>query len=143
MIKAMLLIAALHAPTPAPPPASVPFDCSWIYHPPTGPRVRYEGVFTSFIDDSGFYACSSAADCKEWIGKEKVEIAFSKRATSDLNKRRVNNYGVFRIVFEGRPGKLGDRPGCEANEWSLEEWGNNYVRVDKLLHIEPLEKAPR
>ena len=143
MKAALLLLALVQASPAVPPPKARPLDCSWIYHPPTGPRARYEGVFTSFIDNGGFYACSSAKACKEWIGKEKVEIAFSKRATSDLNKRRVNNYGVFRIVFEGRPGKLGDRAGCETNEWSLEDWGDDYVRVDRLLKIEPLEKAPR
>lgn len=143
MKSAFLLLAAVQASLSAPPPRAVPFDCSWIYHPPTGSRERFEGVYTSFIDDGGFYACPSDEACRNWIGKEKVEIAFSERASAELRRRRIANYGVFRIVFEGRRGKLGDRPGCEANGWSLEAWGDDYVRVEKIIEIKPLKATAR
>jgi hypothetical protein len=143
MKSAFLLLAAVQATLTAPPPRAVPFDCSWIYHPPTGSPERFEGVYTSFIDDGGFYACPSDEACRNWIGKEKVEIAFSERASAELHRRRVDNYGVFRIVFEGRRGKFGDRPGCEANEWSLEARGDDYVRVERVLAIKPQSHTRR
>ena len=141
MKASLLLLLAMQASIT--PPRAVPFDCSWIYHPPTGSRVRFEGVYTSFIDDGGFYACSSDEACRHWIGKDKVEIDFSEGASAELRKRRIGNYGVFRIVFDGRRGKLADRPGCSASEWSLEAWGNDYVRVDKVLSVRPLKEAKR
>jgi hypothetical protein len=140
MKTALLLIAALPAAPVVSPPRAEPFDCSWIYHPPTGTPQRFEGVFTRFIDDGGFYACSSDAACREWVGKEKVEIAFSDRAVEQLSRASADYYGVFRMVFEGRRGKLGDRPGCERNEWSLEAWGDDYVRVEKVLSVRPAER---
>jgi hypothetical protein len=106
MKSAFLLLAAVQATLTAPPPRAVPFDCSWIYHPPTGSRERFERVYTSFIDDGGFCACASDEACRNWIGKEKVEIAFSEHAPAELRKRQADVYGVFKIVFESRRGKL-------------------------------------
>ena len=143
MKSALFLLAAMQASVMAPPPRAVPFDCSWIYHPPTGASERFEGVFTRFIDNGGFYACASDAACRDWIGKEKVEIDFSDRASEQLSRRSADYYGVFRIVFEGRRGKLGDRPGCEANKWILEGRGDDYVLVDKVLSVRALEKTSR
>jgi hypothetical protein len=143
LMKAILLLAAIQAASAAPPQPTKPYDCSWIYHPPAGSRERLEGVYTSFIDDGGLYECSSDSACRQWIGLEKVEIAFAKDASDELSRRRIANYGIFRVVFEGRRGKLGDRPGCETNAWSLEAWGNDYVLVEKVVRIEPLKEGPR
>jgi hypothetical protein len=143
LMKAILLLAAIQPGPPAPPPLAKPYDCSWIYHPPTGSRERLEGVYTSFIDDGGLYECSSKAACRQWIGLEKVEIDFSEAASAELNRRRIANYGVFRVVFEGRRGLLGDRPGCETNEWSLDAQRKDYVLVEKVVRIEPLKERPR
>ena len=141
--QALLLIVAVQASTiPAQPPRAVPFDCSWIYDPPQGPRQRFEGVYTSFIDDGGFYSCSSAKSCREWIGGEKEEIAFSEEASEQLRKRKIDHYGVFRIVFEARRGKLRDRPGC-ANPWRLEWRADDYLRIEKVLRVKPLDQGGR
>ena len=142
-MKAILLLAAIQAAAAAPPQLAKPYDCSWIYHPPTGSLVRLEGVYTSFIDDGGLYECSSDAACRQWTGLKKVKIAFSEAASSELSKRRIASYGVFRVAFEGRRGKLGDRPGCETNEWSLEVRPNDYVLVENVIRIEPLKGGPR
>jgi hypothetical protein len=142
-MKAILLLAAIQAASAAPPQSARPYDCSWIYHPPTGSRERLEGVYTSFIDASGVYECSSDAACRRWIDLEKVEIAFSDPASAELTRRRIKNYGVYRIVFEVRRGRLGHRPGCKTNDWSLEPWGNEYVLVEEVVRIEPLKAGPR
>jgi hypothetical protein len=138
---AVALFIALQAATA--PPRAEPFDCSWIYHPPTGERERFEGVYTSFIDNGGFYACSTSAACRDWSGKKNVEIDFSEPALEQLHRRAAGYYGVYKIVFEGRRGKLEDRPGCEANEWSLEAWGDDYVRVEKVLSVRPFKDNKR
>ncbi len=143
MKSALLLLAAVQASPGAPPPRAEPFDCSWIYHPPTGSRERFEGVYTSFIDDGGFYACASTKACKAWIGKPGEELAFSDHAREQFQKRTGVHYGVFRIVFEGRRGKLADRPGCEPGRWSLNPTPEHYVQVEKVLSVKPLEDTKR
>jgi hypothetical protein len=142
---ALALLAAVQAaaPAPQPPPRAVPFDCSWIYHPPAGRTERFEGVFTAFIDDGGFYACASDEECRAWIGKESVELSFTGRAARQFDRHTSRQYGVFRIAFEGRRGKLGDRPGCEPHGWMLERRSNDYVRVDKVLSARPFDDFAR
>jgi hypothetical protein len=136
---ALALLAAVQASMASgQPPRAVPFDCSWIYHPPSGARERFEGVYYSFIDNGGFVACGSAKACNDWMGKGNVEIAFSDRASAQLRRRSIDLYGVYRIVFEGRRGKLGTRPGCESNEWSLERRDDDYVRVERVLSVKRL-----
>ena len=120
---ALLALVQGLAPAPAMPPLAEPFDCSWIYHEPRGPRERFEGVYYSFIDNGGFYACASAAACRDWTGRGTHEIAFSERASEQMRRRRIDMYGVFRIAFEGRRGTLGTRPGCGRGAWSLAERG--------------------
>jgi hypothetical protein len=68
-----------------------------------------------------------------------VEIAFSEAASAELSRHGIADYGVFRVAFEGRRGKLGDRPGCETNEWSLEARPKDYVLVEDVVRIEPLK----
>ncbi len=114
----LLLIAFQTGPAVSQTPRSVSFDCSWIYDPPQGARERFEGVYYSFIDNSGFYPCSAFSACKDWMGKGSLEIAFSRRATAQLQKRGAEMYGIYKITFEGRRGKLRDRAGCERN-WQL------------------------
>jgi hypothetical protein len=142
-MKAIMLLAAIQAASAAPPQPVRPYDCSWTYHPPTGSRERLEGVYTSFIDAGGLYECSSDAACRRWIGLKKVQIAFSKAASAELSRRGIANYGVFRVVFEVRRGKLGHRSGCGTNEWSLEPWSSDYVLVEEVVRIQPLKEGPR
>ena len=126
---------ALHSAAQAPqPPLAVPFDCSWIYHPPSGERQRFEGVYYSFIDNSGFVPCLSDSACKAWMGKASAEIDFSDRASAQLRRRYEDMYGIYRIVFDGRRGSLGTRPGCD-DRWSAEAGDRDYVRVEKILGI--------
>lgn len=120
------------------PPRSAPFDCSWIYDPPLGNLERFEGVFTSFIDNSGFYACSGSNVCGDWMGKQSVEIAFSSRAMAQRLERRPEMYGVYKITFEGRRGKLRDRDGCERHPWGLDQSNSDYVQVENILRLKPL-----
>ena len=138
-----LILAVQASPAAAPPPPALPFDCSWIYHPPFGERERFDGVYYSFIDNGGFFPCSSARACDDWMGKGSFEIAFAERATEQLRRRSADYYGVYRIVFEGRRGKLGTRPGCEEDGWSLEMEGDDYLRVDRVLRVKPLDGTGR
>jgi hypothetical protein len=142
MKSALLLLAAVQASPGAPPPRAEPFDCSWIYHPPTGARERFEGVYFSFIDNSGFVACRTARACKDWMGKG-VEISATEKASAQLARRLQANYGVFKIVFEGRRGRLGTRTGCEDDPWSLELTDGTYVQIEKVLSVRPLEDSKR
>lgn len=136
---AVLALLEGAAPVPAMPPLAEPFDCSWIYHEPRGPRERFEGVYYSFIDDSGFYPCASAAACRDWMGKRADQISFSDRASEQMRRRSIDLYGVFRIAFEGRRAELGTRPGCERGALSLEERGEDYIKVERVLRARPLE----
>ena len=64
---AMALVIAVQAAAAAPSPKrAVPFDCSWVYRPPSSPRERFAGVYFSFIDDSGFVACAARSACAAW-----------------------------------------------------------------------------
>jgi hypothetical protein len=143
MNATFLLFAAVQASPGAPPPRAVPFDCSWIYNPPAGPRERFEGVYTSFIDNGGFYPCSSANACRNWIGRAKEEVAFAPRAGAQFRKRANGIYGVFKIVFEGRRGNLGHRPGCKPHRWSLNPTPAYYVQIEKVLSVKWLEETKR
>jgi hypothetical protein len=133
---AIVFQSASHAPEPPPP---VPFDCSWIYHPPSGGRERFEGVYYSFIDNGGFVQCRSDAACKDWAGKAGSQIAFSDRASAQLRRRSMDTYGVYRIAFEGRRGKLGTRPGCD--DGSLESTDDDYVQVENVLGATRIDKS--
>jgi hypothetical protein len=135
---AMALVIAAQAAAPAAPRA-VPFDCSWVYRRASSPRERFEGVYFSFIDNSGFVACASRGACAAWIGKGTVEIRFSDRASERMRRRSAGRYGIYRIVFEGRRGKLANRPGCEADGWSLDRRGDDYLQVEKVVAVAALE----
>jgi hypothetical protein len=130
---------AAHAPEP---PSAVPFDCSWIYHPPSGGRERFEGVYYSFIDNGGFVHCRSDGACKDWMGKATWEVAFSDRASAQLRRRSMDHYGVYRLVFEGRRGKLGNRAGCE-NSWDADLESEDYLQVEKVLSVTRLDGSRR
>jgi hypothetical protein len=138
---ALVLAMALQAAAPASTaPPAVPFDCSWVYHPPSGPRQRFEGVYYSFIDDSGFFACRSDEACKDWMGKATSQVAFSDRASAQLRRRCMDTYGVYRTVFEGRRGKLGTRPGCDDG-WSLDSTDDDYLQVENVLGVTRIDKS--
>lgn len=134
---ALALLSSLQA-SPVSTPA-VPYDCSWIYHSPMGVQERFEGVYFAFIDDNGFYACSSAKTCKDWIGRESEEIAFTDRAGAQFQRRAEGLYGVFKIAFQGRRGKIANRPGCEPNRWNLELRPSEYIQIEKVLSVRPLK----
>ncbi len=146
------LLAAIVASSPATPataapetrpPDAVPFDCSWIYHPPKGPRERFEGVYFSFIDKVGFVACRTDAACADWMGKKQEEIDFGEAAGARFQKRAGGVYGIFRIVFEGRRGRLADRPGCEPGHWTLNPTPGHYLHIDRVLSVKPLDGKGR
>jgi hypothetical protein len=140
-VLAFGIVLQAAAPAPAP-PLAVPFDCSWIYHPPSGGRERFEGVYYSFIDNGGFVHCRSGDACKDWMGKATSQVAFSDRASAQLRRRAIDHYGVYRLVFEGRRGKLGNRPGCE-DAWGLDAEGDDYVQVEKVLSVTRLDRSRR
>jgi hypothetical protein len=135
-----LAIAAQAAAAQPPPPRAAPFDCSWVYRPAVSPRERFEGVYFSFIDDSGFVPCATRSACAAWIGREKVEIRFSERASDQMRRRSAGIYGIYRIVFEGRRGKIGTRPGCGTDGWSLDPRSDDYLQVEELVAVAAVDR---
>lgn len=143
LLLLLLLAAAVQAAPAAPYPPAEPFDCSWIYHPPEGPAERFEGIYTSFIDSGGFFACASALACAGWMGRQEEEVAFSERASEQFQRRTGANYGVFMIVFEGRRGRLSDRPGCEPHRFSVNPTPGHYLRIEKVVSVRAVKDKVR
>lgn len=108
------------------------------YHPP-GPIERIEGVWYSWIDNSGFVPCASDAECSRFLELGSVDIKMSDAAWDDLltrTSRFGNLYGTWRISFEGRRGAM-TLPKCVDH--TLPDVPA-YVRVERVLSLEPLQR---
>ena len=108
------------------------------FHEP-GPLLRFEGVYYSWIDNDGFVPCTSLAECKRFMELDSLAI----RATDDgwvqihdAQHRFRQNWGTYRIRFEGRRGAMNLPEHCLDH--SLPDVPA-YVRVEKLLSLERLD----
>ena len=114
--------------------------CDEIAYYPPGKLQRFEGVFYSWFDNNGFVPCASARECKRFMELGKLGIRASDDGwvqIHDWQHRYGQNFGTYRIRFIGRRGTM-NVPG-HCLDHTLPDVPA-YVRVEKVLSMEPLEK---
>ncbi len=142
MRRILTSVAAMSAIAAAPPETTPekPAACVELVREAPGEAEQIQGVYFSFIDDDGFVPCATVAECKGF--NQLPELAFEPTQDgwiqiNEAKRPLQQNWGVFRIRFEGRRGTV-RRADC-ADKSIVVPAG--YVQLDRLISLERLADA--